>query len=304
MSNRNVSMTLAAICLLAISTTAMAVEDVRVAEFYSNSCATRQFIELIVPRGNGRLSGREIRLFDHTGALTRTLTFTADVPDASDSRVLIATPGLAAAANVASDSVIPNLDAGDLDVEGGAIWFGCCDAVQDIDIVLYGNYIGPVPPTGTTSVTGGYDEPLPTNGPSVVRLFPQPDFDVAIPTPQNNSGDVGLLPATGDIDNDGDVDLVFSGGPVSLAGPQDSIRVFAQNALGVAQQVSAFAVPPIRGYIDLVLIDRDLDGDLDIAASSVFGIDVFDNNGIGVFSLSTSLPGSDLANLVPADFDG
>ena len=211
MSNRNVCMTLAAICLLTISASAMAVEDVRVAEFYSNSCATRQFIELIVPRGNGRLSGREIRLFDHTGALTRTLTFTADVLDTSDSRVLIATPDLAAAANVASDSVIPNLDAGDLDVEGGAIWFGCCDAVQDIDIVLYGNYIGPVPPTGTTTVTGGYDEPLPTNGPSVVRLFPQPDFDIAIPTPENNAGDVGLLPATGDIDNDGDVDLVDAG---------------------------------------------------------------------------------------------
>ncbi len=212
MFNRFRRATLVASLLLAMTTTAAnAVEFVRLSEFYSNACGTQQFIELIVPRGNGRLMGRQIQIFDQNGTLTRTLTFTADIPDDNDTRVLIATPDLAAAAGVASDSVIAPLNPGDLDVNGGAIWFGCCDAVQDIDVILYGDYLGPVPPTGTTTITGGYEELLPTNGNSVVRLFPQPEFDIAIPTPENNSGVVGLLPEAGDINDDGTVDFVDAG---------------------------------------------------------------------------------------------
>lgn len=206
------SQTLIASLLVSLTTaTAGAFEFVRVAELYTNECGTQQFIELIVPRGNGLVAGREVRLFDRNGTLTRTLTFTADVPDVDDSRVLIATPDLAANAGVASDSMIPSLNAGDLDTEGGAIWFGCCGGLQDVDVVLYGNYVGPVPPTGAGAVTGGYMGAIPTDGPSLVRLFPQPEFGVAIPTPENNTGTKGLLPKTGDVNDDGVVDLIDAG---------------------------------------------------------------------------------------------
>lgn len=190
---------------------ASAYDQVQISEFYSNACGSKQFIELTIPRANGDLTGRELRLFDHNGALTRTLTFTADVSDAAGARVLIATDDLAAAASVATDAAAPALNAGDLDTEGGAIWFGCCGGTQDVDVILYGNYVGPVPPTGTGTITGGFMGQLPTDGRSLVRLFPQPDFGDAVPTPQNNSGVVGHLPRRGDINDDGDVNLIDAG---------------------------------------------------------------------------------------------
>ncbi|MCB9853493.1 MAG: hypothetical protein H6819_10390 [Phycisphaerales bacterium] len=211
MSNRYALTTLVASLVMAVVATANAADSIRISEFYSNACSTQQFIELNIPRGGGRTLGRQVRIFDQNGNLTRTLTFSADIPDADASRVLIATPNLAAAANVATDAVIGGLNAGDLDVNGGAIWYGCCDVDSDIDVVLYGDYLGPVPPTGTSIVTGGYDDLLPTNGVSVVRLFPQPEFDIAVPTPENQAGAVGHLAETGDIDDDGDVDLVDAG---------------------------------------------------------------------------------------------
>ncbi|MCG8409030.1 MAG: dockerin type I domain-containing protein [Phycisphaerales bacterium] len=197
--------------ILFCATPVLAYEDIRIAEFYTNPCGTQQFIELFVPSGHGDVTGREIRVFDRNGTLTRTLTFTADVPDTENARILIATPDLAAAAQVTTDSAIAALNAGDLDLEGGGIWFGCCGGVQDVDVILYGNYVGPVPPTGTSAVTGGYMNLLPTNGPSVVRLFPQPGFDIAVPTPKNSTGDEGLLPREGDVNADGVVDMVDAG---------------------------------------------------------------------------------------------
>lgn len=119
-----------------------------------------------------------------------------------------------------------------------------------------------------------------------------------------NGFHTGASVAAGDIDNDGDADLIFCGAPLSIAGPQDSIRVFVQSSPGVAQQVVAFAVPPTDGFVDIALIDCDLDGDLDIVAAALAGVFVFANNGAGQFTLSSILPDGDVRYLVPADIDG
>lgn len=197
---------LTTLLIAAMTAPGFAYEEIRISEVYSDACGSKQFIELAVPRGNGDVNGRQITIFDRNGNATRTLTFTSDVVD--DSRVLVATANLSDAAGVASDSAIPVLNSGDIDPEGGAIWFGCCGGTQDVDVILYGNYAGPVPPTGTGGVTGGFFEPLPGDGRSMVRLFPQPEFGDAVPTPTNNSGQQGMLPDAGDIDADNDVDLV------------------------------------------------------------------------------------------------
>lgn len=245
MIRRNQCVALGAAILFALSTVAVnAYDQVQVSEFYTNACGTQQFIELTIPRGNGDLTGRELRLFDHTGALTRTLTFTADVSDAPDARVLIATPDLSAAANVATESVAPALDAGDLDTEGGAIWFGCCGGTLDVDVIVYGNYAGPIPPTGTGGVTGGYMGAIPTDGPSLVRLFPLPDFDIAIPTPQNNAYDVGHLAMPGDINDDGAVDLTDAGLLASaLVGNNASSTESARCDLNCSGQLDGTDIP-------------------------------------------------------------
>jgi hypothetical protein len=197
---------IAVACVFAFAIEVGAVSPPQIAEIYSNSCGSQQFIELNIPAGSVHLNGREVRVFDRDGDLTRTLAFTDDVLD--DSSVLIATPDLLAATGVTAETAIGMLNAGDLDIEGGAIWLGCCGADQDIDVIVYGNYVGPVPPTGAGTLTGGFLDPLPTDGRSIVRFTPMFDFGDAVPTPTNNEDETGLLPKTGDLNADDAVDLL------------------------------------------------------------------------------------------------
>ncbi len=193
-------------CISMLAIEATAFEEVQIAEIFSNACGTQQFIELDVPDKHGGLDGREIRIFDRDGNLTRTLTVTSDVFD--ESRLLIATPELLAASGVAAEVSVATLNAGDIDIGGGAIWFGCCGDEQDVDVILYGNYAGPFPPPGTGTVTGGSFEPLPTDGRSIVRLMPGFEFGDAIPTPTNNDAQQGTLPKPGDINADSVVESI------------------------------------------------------------------------------------------------
>lgn len=207
MSNKGLKTPLwAALIAIATISTTQAYDRITIDEIYSNTCGSRQFIELGVPDGHGDVIGRQIKLFDHLGNPTRTLTFSADLVLTHDSKFLIATPNLAAAYATTADAGIAALNPGDLDIEGGAIWFGCCGGTQDVDVVVYGNYSGPLPPTGTNDVTAIAIDNL-ADGISLVRQPRSPNFNIAIPTPTNLTGAIAKPPLAGDINGDKVLDL-------------------------------------------------------------------------------------------------
>src|SRR5262245_34739151 len=142
-------------------------DEIDIVELFSNSCGTTQFVEINIAGRNGNVNGRQLRIFNHTGALTRTLTFSSDV--ASTSRFLLATANFAQVAGVTADTQLGTLNANDLDRAGGALWFGCCGIDQDADTIVYGNYTGPMPPAGTTIVHASTPLPLPSDGRSLIR---------------------------------------------------------------------------------------------------------------------------------------
>ncbi|HEX5052351.1 MAG TPA: VCBS repeat-containing protein, partial [Planctomycetota bacterium] len=102
---------------------------------------------------------------------------------------------------------------------------------------------------------------------------------------------------TGDIDGDGDQDLVFAG---------NVCRVFVQGASGVALETPGRVpvLPAVSAYTDVELADADGDGDLDLFASSDQGVHVFANNGAGFFALAATLPDPFVQAMHVRDFDG
>ncbi|HET9501934.1 MAG TPA: FG-GAP-like repeat-containing protein [Hymenobacter sp.] len=92
---------------------------------------------------------------------------------------------------------------------------------------------------------------------------------------------------TGDIDNDGDLDVLVAG----MAGFNTSIGILLNNGQGQFQAAPTFT-PGIYAMIgQLVLADIDGDGDLDLLISAGgSSLSVSRNNGSGTFAAPTTLP--------------
>ena len=165
---------------------------------------TVQFIELNVPTGNGLVNNRQLRIYNRFGFLTRTLTFTSNV--SAPDRFLVATPNFLQHAGVAQNTQLGTLSPGDIDTEGGAIWFGCCFAGNPADVIVYGNYTGPNPPPGTIGVDATTALSVPTDGNSLNRSGAT--FVSGNNTPTNLANQTGHVPSTGDMNGDGVVNTL------------------------------------------------------------------------------------------------
>tara|TARA_R110002072_G_scaffold105744_1_gene231139 strand:- start:4905 stop:6392 length:1488 start_codon:yes stop_codon:yes gene_type:complete len=111
-----------------------------------------------------------------------------------------------------------------------------------------------------------------------------------------NGGSVGGPPATlelGDLDGDGDLDLVVAGGiaPSSFGYHE----LLLNDGSGVFSNVSAAQMPPDNQQSwDVAFGDIDADGDLDIVWANYMGNRLYVNNGGGTFTdaTATQLPTS------------
>lgn len=117
------------------------------------------------------------------------------------------------------------------------------------------------------------------------------------------SGTWGTSLAAGDVDSDGDVDLLFTS--MGAVGSQGRLTVFLQNATGVAVATPGL-IPPLSQFHcqDVALVDFELDGDLDIALATDVDVQFWTNNGAGGFSLGASVVDPAVVEWTRADFDG
>lgn len=120
--------------------------------------------------------------------------------------------------------------------------------------------------------------------------------------------------AFGDIDKDGDLDIVFAnGGGYSSASPPQVLRIFVNNGLGFFTDESAARTGGLTAIArDAEFGDVDGDGDLDIAVATDFSTQprLLINNGLGFYTdvTGTNLPaknlGSSHAAFADVDNDG
>lgn len=109
--------------------------------------------------------------------------------------------------------------------------------------------------------------------------------------------------ATGDIDGDGDTDLVFASAGGCTWAPPGALWLFRQNASGVAAHVPGAIPAPPGSYTSVRLFDADNDGDRDVAATSSTGVHVFVNSGSGTFVAGFGPPGLQVSSLALLDLD-
>lgn len=109
--------------------------------------------------------------------------------------------------------------------------------------------------------------------------------------PSPNPSDFTNQLTIGDIDGDGDQDLIFAnGGNFSTPGPNELVRVFVNDGSGFFTDNSAAAMSGFNGlHRGVELGDVDLDGDLDMILVQDFNRQpsLHINNGSGVFADET-----------------
>ncbi len=103
--------------------------------------------------------------------------------------------------------------------------------------------------------------------------------------------------ASGDLDNDGDIDL-------AVANSAGSISIIINNGNGTFTKQNPDI---ISGDTRRVIAgDFDNDGDLDLAAGigSLSSVKILTNNGNGVFTITSTVPSGNCHDLTTADFNG
>jgi FG-GAP-like repeat len=115
----------------------------------------------------------------------------------------------------------------------------------------------------------------------------------------------------GDLDNDGDIDLIFTDSGASTFGaPGGQPRVFQNNGAGFFTNVTAthFPVVTLQASVEADLVDVDGDFDLDVTVTSrdASPSRLFVNNGAGVFTAGPVLPadGTGTYDYTTGDLDG
>jgi len=114
--------------------------------------------------------------------------------------------------------------------------------------------------------------------------------------------------ATGDIDNDGDVDIVLGGAPTADA--QSAVRVLENNEAEFSDVTEKLKIAVDNSVTSVTLVDFDADGYMDIAASGMAASDggryLRNNRVTKIFDdVSSAAPAADkdLASIVTADVD-
>jgi len=109
--------------------------------------------------------------------------------------------------------------------------------------------------------------------------------------PAPNPADYTNYIAVGDIDADGDLDLIFAnGGNFSTPGSNQAVRIFINSGIGVFTDESATRINHSGLYRSAALGDIDLDGDDDLLLAADFNRQpkLFLNDGTGVFTDATA----------------
>ncbi|HEX2030426.1 MAG TPA: hypothetical protein VHL78_03355 [Actinomycetota bacterium] len=195
--------------LAAGTTTAGATSDqIRIREVFAGvaGAPTAQFVELqsSAPLQN-QVGGKQIRVFDASGALVDTFTFAAPVPVLLDqSTVLVATPAAESFFGVEADL---EMDAAAIGRGGGKLCYFDPAAGRAIDCLAWGSYAGSAAGVGAPfnaaegfpagaaverSVSGGTD-------PTALDASDDTDesaadFRFAAASPRNNLGAAGAAP--------------------------------------------------------------------------------------------------------------
>lgn len=108
----------------------------------------------------------------------------------------------------------------------------------------------------------------------------------------------------GDVDNDGDLDVVFTDG-ATFGGVATQARLYLNNGAAVFTDVTAAQMPAdLYNAQDVTLFDFDGDADVDIALSGKGGATqarLYLNNGSGTFAVNTAMNGLGSGNTYEID---
>lgn len=130
------------------------------------------------------------------------------------------------------------------------------------------------------------------------------NFTLADPQPVIMEVHSGIL-LHGDLDNDGDIDLVQSGVGVDMMGLAAKVSVFLNDGIGnftlKEQEFNDFF-----GTEQVAMGDLDNDNDLDIIVTAINRSDFYRNDGSGNFIYDDSAPfqASDISRFIIGDVDG
>jgi hypothetical protein len=203
--------------------------------------------------GNQHTATAIVTVIDNTAPtlycqpITRQLDATGQVSIRPDELVAPPVIGLAPGTGTLGTAVANDLVVGDLDGDG------------DQDMVYANN--------GQSSV-------FLNNGAGIFTAHPTTPL---LGGPSDQHRGVAL----GDVDGDGDLDLVFA-----VFGGNET--VYLNNGSGAFTLLHSFA--GLSDTYDVALADIDSDGDLDAAVINIGSIELWKNSGSGVFTLSSTLP--------------